>query len=158
MAISTVGILLAKNQAIHVIEAVSPKEPFAIMTMAALFQYLGQHRGNPDLQTKVVKLNNAADSVIADAACKLYALVYKKPAASATAAFLQASDHASAVQAEEEFTEEITATDNNVRVFLWPRGKDYGTGITIISATTAAGGTRSADADCGTLMAIIGAP
>ncbi len=158
MAISTQDINLAKQKAINFLDGISPKDPAASMVVAALFQYLGQHKRNPDLQAVTFQTANGADTVIADAACRLYALLYTKLSTSTTAAFLQVSDHASAVQAEEEIRLEIEATNNKVQILLFPHGKVYGTGITLISATTAAGGTRSAAADIGSGLALIGAP
>lgn len=97
MAISTGDINLAKQKAFNFVDAISPKDPVANMILAALFQFLGQHKGNPDLQAVTFQTANGADTVVADAACKLYALFYTKLSTSTTAAFLQISDHASAV-------------------------------------------------------------
>lgn len=150
-------INLAKQKVFNFLDAISPKDPVANMLFSALFQYLGQHKGNPDLECITFQTANGADTVVSAAACKLYALVYTKLSTSTTAAFLQISDHASAVQAEEEVRLEIEATNNKPQFLIFPHGKAYGTGIVLISATTAAGGTRSAAADIGSGLALIGA-
>lgn len=158
MAVTPVDINIAKQKAFNFVNAISPKDPLANMLLSALFQWLGQHKGNPDLLAVSFATANAADTVIADDPCKLYAVIYTKGSASTTAAFLQISDHDSAVQSEEEIRVEIGATENKVQVLIFGHGKPYATGITLHSATTAAGGTKSATADIGSGLLIIGAP
>lgn len=128
--------------------------------LRGLFKYLIETKGAPQLEVKFFALGNGADTVISDAACVLHFLMYDKPNASTTAAWLQGSNHASAMQANEDFNIPLSASVKATKpvMIVDPDGLPLSTGLVIISATTAAGGTRSATADCGTGMAILGAP
>lgn len=128
--------------------------------LRGLKAYLTENKGQPQLQVVYFALSNSADTVIADAACVLHALVYDKPNASTTAAWLQGSNHASAMQASEDFNIPLSASAKATKpiILTFPDGLPLSAGLVIISATTAAGGTRSATADCGTGFAILGAP
>lgn len=128
--------------------------------LRGLFKYLEETKKGPDLQVKFFALSNGADTVIADAACVLHFLMYDKPDASTTAAWLSGSNHASAVQSEEDIRIPVSASVKATKpvMLVDPDGLPFSTGITIASYTTAAGGTRSATADCGTGFAILGAP
>lgn len=128
--------------------------------LRGLFKYLLETKKAPQLQVKFFVLANGADTVVSDAACVLHFLMLDKPDASTTAAWLQGSNHASAVQAEEDFRIPLSSSVKATKpvMIVDPDGLPLSTGLTIISATTAAGGTRSATADCSSGMAILGAP
>lgn len=128
--------------------------------LRGLFKYLIESKRVTQLQVKQYALTNGADTVIADAACVLHFLLYDKPDASTTAAWLSGSNHASAVQAEEDIRIPLSASVKATKpvMIVDPDGLPFSTGIVIASYTTAAGGTRSATADCGTGLAILGAP
>lgn len=119
-----------------------------------------QNLKNPDLYIEFFSGLDSADQVISDAACKLYALYAKKPAASTTTAFLKGSDHGSAMQAGASLVIPFNGTggggQNHCLVFH--DGLQLGTGLTMGSATTGNGTTKSNSADAPTGFAIIGAP
>jgi hypothetical protein len=64
------------------------------------------------------------------------------------------------VQSEEDFRIPLSTSAKATKpvMIVDPDGLPLSTGLTAISATSAAGGTRSATADCGSGMAILGAP
>jgi hypothetical protein len=154
MAISTQAAVLAKRRALNAVSlGYTPETERFIKT---LFETLSQIRKNPDLQVVEFDLQTSAasDAVIADAACKVYAIVTKK--ANATAAFLKGSDHASAGSATApEFELELNAADE--RVALFPAGWAMGTGFTLASHTTSDGSTDSTAGDGPKGIVIIGA-
>jgi hypothetical protein len=122
-----------------------------------LFSHLAQHAGSPDLQFVPIDTLDGTTSVIADAPCKLRALYLKKPAGSTTAAFIKASDHASAASATAPALS-IELPTNNEEILLFPNGLPFGTGLSMISNTTATDTTASAAADQASGFAIISAP
>lgn len=155
MAISTQAGVLAKRRALNFVSNfLNPETQTFVRT---LFQTLAQSRKNPDLQIVEFDLQTsaAADAVIADAACKVYAIVVKK--ANATVAFLKAADHASAASSTaEEWKTELNAASEVVMVF--PGGWAQGTGFTLGSDTTSDGTTNSTAGDGPKGFVIIGAP
>lgn len=155
MAISTQAIGFAKRRAFNFLSLNCNPETRALI--GELFQTLAQLRKSPDLQIVEFDLQTSAasDVVIADAACKVYAIVAKK--ANATAAFLKASDHASAASSTaEEWKVELNAAGETVHTF--PAGYAQGTGWTLGSDTTSDGSTNSTAGDGPKGFVIIGAP
>lgn len=155
MAISTQAIGLAKRRAFNFLSLNCNPETRGLI--GDLFQTLAQLRKSPDLQIVEFDLQTsaAADAVIADAACKIYAIVVKK--ANATAAWLKGSDHASASSSTAaEWMVELNAAGETVHVF--PAGYAQGTGWTLGADTTASGTTNSTAGDGPKGFAIIGAP
>jgi hypothetical protein len=150
MALSTQNIVLAKRRALNNQAGVTPGAQAALK---ALFQYLAQHKGNPDLQVKEFALLDDTERVIADVACRLYALVFYK--ATATATFSKATDSATTAS---DAASELRFWQNAIgyQVVTWPDGLAFANGITMQGNTTANGGTSSgANAALG--FAILGA-
>lgn len=150
MALSTQSAVLAKRRALNY----GFRKPFSRRIVKVLFETLAQHKGNPDLE--IVEFDNLTDTdvVIADAACKVYAIVLTKE--SDTAAFFKGSDHASAASdTAAEIVQEMNA-DKDELVLAYPDGWAQGTGFTVHSDTTADGGTTSAAGDGAKGFAIIG--
>lgn len=141
MALSLSAALYAKQRVLA-----ETRKPSVQALLKALFSHLQQHRGNPDLQVVFYSALAGTDVVIADAACTLFAWYIKKPSASATAAYVKGSNHASALsETAQEFC--IYLPDNEEVCLVFPDGINLGTGLTIGSNTTADGivGTAAAD-------------
>lgn len=134
--------------------------------LKALKKYLAGLKGNIDLQFIPINgLVNSSDSgntaaqVLADAACKLYALVLVKRGT--TAAWFKGSNHASA--ATTDGTQVITEHDANAIagneiVRIYKDGKSLSTGLTVTEDTTATGSTLTLAANRFDGFVIIGAP
>jgi hypothetical protein len=152
MAISVTNPILAKQKARG-----ESRKPHIQAGLKLLFAHLAQHGGNPDLQFVAIDTLDGTSSVIADAACKLRALYLKKPAGSTTSAFIKASDTAVTASATAPALS-IELPTNNEEILLFPNGLPFGTGITMLSNTTATDTTASAAADQASGFAIISAP
>lgn len=126
--------------------------------LRSLWKHMQQLK-NPDLKIKFFSGLSSADVVASDAACKLYALFFVKPAASTTAAYLKVSDHASAMQASSSVVIYLAATGGGGQshCLVWHDGLLMNTGATIGSATAGSGTTQSNAADAPTGFAIVGA-
>lgn len=153
MAISTQDGILAWRS---VWGLTNSTKPFVKFILRALYTWLAQHGGNPDLQVVRFGLLSDAETIIADAACKLYGLVLIKQGA-ATATFSKATDSATT---SSDASSELRFWSNAVgqqQAFVWPQGLPFANGITMQGNTTANGGTTSgANACLG--YAVIGAP
>lgn len=119
-----------------------------------------QQLGNPDLQLVEYSGLGAADKVIADAACKVYAIYMKKPTASTVNAWLKGSDHATVAAAAGDFAFRLVGTSGGGRSYcpIFHDGIPMGTGLTMGCHTTVNGNTKSNAADAATGFVIIGAP
>lgn len=125
-------------------------------TLKALKAYLSQAKNNPQLQFVAIS-DLGADAVIADAACKVYALVLKK-GATATGAFVKAADHAtSAGTTASDLVRELNAAGQQTAIIDF-EGWAQGTGFTVGSDTTADGSTASTAGDGPSGFALIGNP
>jgi hypothetical protein len=144
-ALNAFGTALGKNHS-----------PGVTMQLAALFQYLSQHKKNPSLQIVPFAIAGA-DIVIADVACTLYALVCRKPTASTTAAWLKGSDHATVAAAAADIAIPLVAAGSGrVAGVVSPDGILLATGLTIAQHTAVDGNTDSSAADRVAGFAIIG--
>jgi len=119
-----------------------------------------QQLGNLDLQYVAFSGLGSADGVIADAACKLYALYVKKPTASTVDAWLKGSNHATTAAVNGDVTAFLVGTSGGGReyVLVFHDGLPLGTGLTVGCHTTVNGNTKSNAADAATGFAIVGAP
>jgi len=117
------------------------------------------HAGNPDLQWVYFSGLETADKVIADVACKLYAVYMRKPTASTVDSWVKASDHATAAAANGDIVVKLLGTGGGGReyVLLFPNGLLMGTGVTIGAHTTVNGSSKTLVADAATGWAIVGA-
>lgn len=118
-----------------------------------------QALGNPDLQLVEFSGLNAADKVIANVPCKLFALYMKKPTASTVNAWLKGSDHATVTAVSGDIATFLVGTSGGGRSYcpIWHDGLPLAIGLTLGSHTTVLAGTKSAAADAPTGFAIIGA-
>lgn len=134
-------------------------KPYVQFVADALKRWLTQQGGNPDLQVVPFGPLSAAETVIADAPCRLYALFLSKQGdGTPTFTKLTNSDTASSDAASQLrfWSNAIGQTD----LFVWPHGLEFtgvDSGITMQGNTTADGGTTSgANACLG--FAVIGRP
>lgn len=134
------------------------RKPGVSAALRSLFTYM-QQIGNPDLQIVFFSGLNAADKVIADVGCKLYALFMLKPTASTTDAWLKGSNHATTAAANGDVVAYLRGTSGGGRSYCpcFHDGLPLATGLTLGSHTTVNGNTKSAAADAPTGFAIIGA-
>lgn len=132
--------------------------PEAVLNFRDLKQYLETAKGRPLLQFVPIS-NLIGDTVVADAACTIYAIYLKKQATS-TSAFVKANDSATtaggANGAAMTDTFELNASGLE-RVSIEPGGRAMGSGITIASETTGAGGTDTTTGDGPNGFVILGA-
>lgn len=155
MALSTQDILLVKRKVFNYLKGGTRGDVFAFQAIDQLFRYFSQHGANPDLQA-VFFSDLSADTVIADAACKVYA-IYLKKQNTATGAFFKARDHASATSGTaDDMVRELNAAGERV-VMIDPLGWAQGTGFTVASDTTADGTTSTTSGDGPDGFVIIGA-
>lgn len=154
MAISVEDINLVKQKAMA-----DSRSAGSQGALRQLFEHLNLLK-NPDLEIKFVSGLASADVVAADAACKVYAILITKPAASTTDAWAKGSNHASAAAANGDFVTFLVGTSGGGREYCvtFPDGLPMGTGFTVGSHTTVNGNTKSAAADAWTGFVIIGAP
>lgn len=116
-----------------------------------------EHLKNVQLQFVAFSGFKNADVVVADAACKVYLIVAKKPSGSTTATWLKGSDHATVAAASGDLALRFAATDTTTHTFFDPGGMSCGTGLTLGGHTSAAGNTKAETVDAVTGFAIIGA-
>lgn len=135
------------------------RKPGVAEALRSFFQHLAQ-LGNPDLQLVAYSGLNAADKVIADVACKVYAIFIQKPTASTTNVWFKGSDHATVAAANGDFTTFLVGTNGGGRQYcpVYHDGLPMTTGFTLGSHTTVNGNTKSASADAPTGFVIVGAP
>lgn len=125
--------------------------------LKALFDHLN-HAQNPDLQ--FVPLTGAGtDQVVADVACKVYAVYVRKPSASTTDAWVKGSDHATVTALAGDWTLKLLGTGGGGKEYMttFPTGLLMATGFTVATHTTVGGTTDSSAADQPVGFAIVGA-
>lgn len=150
MSLSLQDIVLARRRFYN---AVTVDTPTRLMA-TAFFSWLAQQGGHPDLQVKEFDYLTGTDTVIADAACSLYAIVLAK--ATTTTAYFKGSDSASASSStapEVELRQTTVKTD----LLLFPRKLPMANGFTISSDTTSDGNTGSSAGDGAAGVVLLGA-
>jgi hypothetical protein len=149
MAISTQTGVLAWQRASHF-----PGEASTQKLLDTLKLILVTQLNNPDLQVKEFDNLTGSDTVIADAACKIYGIVLSKQ--TATAAYFKGSDSASAASST---APEVELRQNSISedVLLFPDGRAMANGFTISSDTTSDGNTGSSAGDGARGFVILGA-
>lgn len=127
--------------------------------LRGFFKHANDVLKNPDLQLVTFQLANAADTVIANVACKLHFLALTKPAASTVNAWVKGSNHATTAAANGDIVVFLVGTSGGGRGYglHFGDGLPLGTGLTLQSHTTVNGNTASQDADCAYGFAIVGA-
>lgn len=155
MAISLSNAVLVKQRALA-----ETRKPNVQGALKWFFSYIAQHL-NPQAQFQIVFFSalGSTDVVIADAACKLYAVFMRVPSTSDAVTFVKATDHAStASDAASEFRFAFGGTGVAEEIVIYHRGKAMANGITMQGTTTADGGTGSDAADGCSGFVILGAP
>jgi hypothetical protein len=155
MALSLIAASIVVRKALG-----QTRTPGVMLMLEKFFrEVLNDQRKNEDLYYEAYSGLNSADQVIADAACKLFVLFGKKPAASTTDAWLKGSDHATVAAANGDVVAKYLGAGGGGRehVLIFPNGLSLGTGLTLGCHTTVSGNTKSAAADAVTGFAVIGA-
>lgn len=152
MALTVEAINLVKQRCYPLLKGRHVQEQ-----LKSLFDHLN-HAGNPDLQF-VALSGSTSDAVVADVACKVYAVYLRKPTASTTDAWFKASDHATTTAANGDFVLKLLGSGGGGKEYLsaFPTGLLMGTGFTAATHTTVNGSTDSAAADQPIGFAIVGA-
>jgi len=132
--------------------------PGAVEALRSLWKHL-ESLGNPDLQYVMFDQTGNAETVIADVACKIYAIYFKKPAASTVAAWLKLTDEASANnEAHADISFKLAAAVGAKKEFcvVFHDGFSMATGAMLVSHTANDGNTDSQDADACAGFVIVG--
>jgi hypothetical protein len=134
------------------------RTPGASEALRSLWKHL-EAKGNPDLQFVAFERNGTDDNVIADAACRIYAIYFKKPATSTTAAWLKGSDHATVAAAAADVAISLAAAAAAMKegCVVFHDGLSMATGFTMACHTSVNGNTDSAAADSPAGFVILGA-
>lgn len=151
MALSTQDPVLARRRFFHAFTLDASTYQMAI----AFFSWLMQQGGRPDLQVKEITALSGTDQVIADAACKLYALILKKT--TATASYSKGTDHATTCSTDGTQDFSLKMADVNSHDMFWPKGRACAAGWTMQGNTTGTGNTTSG-ANGAAGVCLLGAP
>lgn len=133
------------------------RKPKIQAQLKAFFSYLDQHKKDPDLQFTAYAALTSTDVVIADAACRLFAVYIEKPSASTVTAFFKLTNHASTGSATASDITQIALT-NDIILLQYGDGLAMSAGVTLLSHTTADGSSGSVAADRPNGFVIVGAP
>jgi len=162
MAISVESIVNVRRKVFNRLSGGTGGDPFAHEQFRALFSYLSQHAQNPDLQyvpfaaADVIVTDDGR--IIADAACKVYAVWAKKAATNDTNAFLAMFDNP--VDDCDGGTDMrlvlpfLTASDT--AIWIKKDGLPMAAGIVLVSYTDGDGLTTSAAADAQNGFVLLG--
>lgn len=156
MAIATQDILAVKRKVFNYLKGGTKGDPLSFALLDQLFRYFSQHGANPDLQV-VFYANLTADSIVADAACRVYA-VYGRKQNTATDAYFKGNDSATVTSGSDDDInlEFLEALDS--QVWVSKKGLPMANGFTIGSDTSANGTSATSTGDGPDGFVIIGAP
>lgn len=142
MALSLQDPTLALRRFFH---SVSVESQAAVKQLVIAYRtWLMTQGGKPQLQVKEFTNLTGTTTVIADAACKIYAIIVQKT--TTTAASFKGTDNATTGSAT-AFAVGLTQTIVTADVLLFPKGLPMANGFAILSNTTMAGNTTSAAGD-----------
>jgi hypothetical protein len=104
-----------------------------------LLSYISQHKGNPTLQHVNFTQLTSGSTVIADVACKLYAVCVTRPSSSTQSAYLKLTDDESTAQhaGDQDFTFKVPSGVTVSDLYTWPDGFALSAGLTISADTSA---------------------
>lgn len=137
MALSTQDIVLAKRRFFHTVNL-----DVALKALAqALFSFLAQQGGKPDLQVVEFGPLSGTDVVIANVACSLYAIIVHKT--TATASYTKGTDHATTCSTDGTQDFSLKIADTKYHGAFFPRGRACAAGWTMQGNTTGTGSTGS---------------
>jgi hypothetical protein len=151
MAISVQNIVLAKRRYFNAASV----DAASFQLSMAFFSWLAQQGGTPNLQVVEFDSLIGTTTVIADAACKVYAILLNKT--TTTAASAKFTDHASTGSAT-AFAVGLTQTTIKVDDLFFPKGLPMANGVAALSNTTMAGSTTSAAGDGAKGVVLLGNP
>ena len=120
----------------------------------AFFSWMNQQGGRLDLEVVEFDYLTGTDTVIADVACKIYAILLKKN--TTVTAYFKASDHAT-VSSSTAPEVELRQTTVKSDLLLFPKALPMTTGFTISSDTTSDGNTGSTAGDGAAGCVLLGA-
>ena len=131
--------------------------PGAVEALRSLWQHMEQ-KGNPDLQFVKFEKATTNDVVLADVPCRIYAIYYKKPAASTTASWMKISDHATvcSTTGDIEIPLAAAAAAGKEGCVVFHDGLSMAIGATWATHTALAGNTDSNAADTPAGFVIVG--
>lgn len=158
MALSTENSLLVWQKVKVAMEALEASEE-AKAAFKALKARLSTIGGNKDLQFVPISDLSASDTVLADAACTLYGVYFKKQATS-TAAYAKLNDSATTCGGANGagMTDCFELNAASQELFnIFKSGRVQGSGLAACSQTAAAGDTDSTSGDGPNGFVIIGA-
>lgn len=131
MALSTQAFGLAKRRALNYAQGFLNPEQGALLK--ALFSSLSQRRDNPDLQIVELADSGTTDQVVANAACKVYAVFLE---CGSTSRDFRAADHASSAATP---TVTVPITASGTATLIHSEGRSMSNGFTV--NFSGAGGT-----------------
>lgn len=137
MALSTQSNVLAKQRAFHY-----NFKPATQGFLRWLFSWFSQFAGNPDLQVVEFAALTNGNTVLADAACKLYGVFLSKD--TATASWFKGADSATtaATDGSAEISQKTSGAGGEF-CLIYPEGLALANGLTVCGNTTATGSTGS---------------
>jgi hypothetical protein len=154
MALSLESAVRVKQKALA-----ETRRPHVQAMLKAFFSYHEQHKRSPDLQFVPFVALSDSETIIADAACRIYVTFMSVPSTSDAVTYVKQTDHATASSdAASENRFEFGGSGAQQDVVIWPNGQPMGTGVTMQGNTTANGGTASDAADGCSGFVIVGAP
>jgi hypothetical protein len=151
MAISIQDIVLSKRRYLNAASLDAASRQLSM----AFYSWLAQQGGTPELQVVEFSALIGTTTVIADAACKVYAIVLQKT--TTTSASAKFTDHASTGSAT-AFAFGLTQTTVKVDSIFFPKGLPMANGVSALSNTTMAGSTTSAAGDGAAGIVLLGNP
>jgi hypothetical protein len=135
--------LEAANLVAQKAKLTAPRAAKVQLGIKNLLSYISQHKGSPNLQFVNFTQLTSASTVIADAACKLYAVLVTRPSSSTQSGYLKLTDdETTASNSGPDVAQFKTPSGVAVNdLYTWPDGLSLANGLAItfdVSATTAA--------------------
>jgi hypothetical protein len=135
------------------------RKPKIQSALKAFFSYIDQHKRDIDLQFVAFSALDDSETVIADAACKVYATYMRKGSGSTVTTFVKETDSATtSSDASSEFRFELAEVGAQEEIVIYFDGAAMASGVTMQGNTTANGGTAAVAVDAVSGFVIIGAP
>lgn len=151
MALSTQAQVLVKKKAANFLRNCSG----SVGLLAKAF-WMGLNQDNVQADLQIVAFGNlTGDTVVADAACKIYA-IYLKKQNTATDCFFKLVDHATTAAGTTFAICQEFKIANDEAFLVYPAGITMSNGATLVSSTTDTGGTDSTSGDGPNGFVIIG--
>lgn len=137
MALSTQAQVLVKQRIFN-----QDIQPATLGFLRWLFSWFAQFTALPALQVVQFAALTNGNTIIADAACRIYAVVLFK--ATATASWFKGADSATtaATDGSAEISQKVSGAGNEFSL-LYPEGLAMANGLTVCANTTATGSTGS---------------